>query len=372
VPSREILVIGAGIVGCAVAYELARRGASVDVIDDRAPGMGATQASAGMLTPYLEAASGAHLDLAVRGLAAWDDFVPRVTADSGIRATYRRTGSLSVALDERTADSLAATAKALAASGVDAELVDTGAVQLREPALSVEARRGLFIATHGWVDAHDVTRALAGAARRHGSRFVEQGRVTRVARSGDEFTALTERGPLTADLVIVAAGSWSGGIEVAGDEPLPVHPVRGQLVRLAWPGAPLERIVWGEDCYLVPWPDGTVLVGATVEEVGFDERTTVAGVRGLLDAASTLVPHMASATFLGARAGLRPATPDDLPIIGPSAQVKDLWYATGHYRSGVLLAPLTASLMADAILEGRRDPLLLAMSPDRFALGPTT
>jgi glycine/D-amino acid oxidase-like deaminating enzyme len=167
--------------------------------------------------------------------------------------------------------------------------------------------------------------------------------------------------------VVVAAGSWSGGIEVDGGAgSVPVRPVRGQLLQLGWQGTPLAGVVWGERCYLVPWDDRTLLVGATVEDAGFDERTTAAGVRELLEAACALVPHAATASFLGARAGLRPASGDDLPIIGRSVRLPNLMYATGHYRNGVLLAPLTARLVADAMLEGREDPLLELTRPQRF------
>jgi glycine/D-amino acid oxidase-like deaminating enzyme len=138
------------------------------------------------------------------------------------------------------------------------------------------------------------------------------------------------------------------------------------MLHLAWNGPPLSRVTWGERCYLVPWDDGTLLVGATVEEAGFDERTTTAGVRDLIEAACELVPSVWTAGFLAARAGLRPATPDDLPVIGRSERVPNLMYATGHYRSGVLLAPITAQIVADALLDDRMDPRVAAMRPERF------
>jgi len=137
---------------------------------------------------------------------------------------------------------------------------------------------------------------------------------------------------------------------------------------LGWTGQPLRRVIWSSRCYLVPWDDGTLLLGATVEEAGFDERATAAGVRDLLDAACELVPHAWSAGFRGARVGLRPASRDGLPIIGPSSVVPNLVYAAGHYRNGVLLAPLTAQLVADAMLDNRIDPLLAAVNPARFGL----
>jgi glycine/D-amino acid oxidase-like deaminating enzyme len=137
-------------------------------------------------------------------------------------------------------------------------------------------------------------------------------------------------------------------------------------LQLGWNGPPLERVTWSERCYLVPWEDGTLLVGATVEEAGFDERTTVAGVHDLIEAAAELVPNVWNATFRAAKVGLRPGTPDGLPIIGASSVVPNLVYATGHYRNGVLLSALTAQLVADAMLENVVDPILRTTSPQRF------
>jgi glycine oxidase len=166
---------------------------------------------------------------------------------------------------------------------------------------------------------------------------------------------------------VVAAGSWSADIGIDSVRArVPVRPVRGQLLSLSWRGTPLGRVLWSRRCYLVPWEDGTVLVGATVEEVGFDEGATVAGVRDLIEAACDVVPHAWSAGFKGARAGLRPATSDSLPVIGAWGALPKLMYATGHFRNGVLLAPLTAQLVADALLDGKTDPALQTLSPSRF------
>jgi glycine oxidase len=364
----DIVVIGAGIVGCAVAYELARRGASVQIVDDRPAGMGATQASAGVLAPYIEGREdGPLLHLAIKSLDLYDGFVARVTSISGLPVTYRRDGTLDIAADEAALGRLRTSAAHLANRGVAAQLLDAQAVRAEEPYLSEEVLGGLVIPSHGYVVASELTRALAGAARRHGAQLIERGRVKKISRSGGDLVVATERGSLTGNGVVIAAGSWSGQIEIGGVEShLPVRPVRGQLLHLAWQGQILRRTLWGDRCYLVPWQDGTLLVGATVEEAGFDERTTTAGVRDLIDAACELVPHAWTAGFLAARAGLRPASSDGLPIIGCSAVLPNLMYATGHYRNGVLLAPLTAQLVADAMLDGQIDPLMTLTAPSRF------
>jgi glycine oxidase len=364
----DIIVVGAGVVGCAVAYELSRRGASVDVVDERSIGMGATQASAGILAPYVEAHEGSPLfDLSVRSLDLFDEFIERVSSDSGVDIPYRRSGTLQVATDDEAMSALRATADLLSRLGIRAELVDGQAAREAEPHLAADVIGGLLITTHGFVSASELTKASAASARRHGAQLIEQRRVKRIAQADGDIVVDTDRGSLTGNAVVVAAGSWSGGIDIPMVTPrVPVRPIRGQLLYLAWSGSRLKRITWSSRCYLVPWDSGTVLVGATSEDAGFDERTTVAGVRDLMDAACEIVPHAWTAGFLEARVGLRPRSADDLPVIGPSCVMANLMYATGHYRNGVLLAPLTAKLVADAMLDDRRDPMLESVSPARF------
>jgi glycine oxidase len=366
--THDIIVVGAGIIGCAVAHELARRGASVQLVDERAPGMGATHASAGMLAPHIEAGPGGTLlALTVRSLSLFDEFMARVTAESGIPVAYHRSGTLQIAFTADELRELRNTAARLEAQGVSAGLLDAQTARVEEPHLSEAVIGGLVIPTHGFTAPGELTRALVAAARRHGAQVIEGRAVRRVARGTGELTVETDRGSLSGTAVVLAAGSWCSRIEIEGvSTPTPVRPVRGQLLHLAWKGPVLHRVTWASSCYLVPWDDGTLLVGATVEDAGFVERTTVAGVRDLLDAACELVPHAWTAGFLGARAGLRPATSDHLPMIGASSVVPNLMYATGHYRNGVLLAPLTAQLVADAMLDNRVDPALAALSPRRF------
>ncbi|MGH9139544.1 MAG: glycine oxidase ThiO [Vicinamibacterales bacterium] len=363
----DIIVVGAGIVGCAVAHELAIRGASVEIVDERPVGMGATQASAGILAPYIEAREGPLLELTVRSLGLFDGFIERVAADSGVTVTYRRSGTLDVAVNDTEMDALRATAQRLAQRDVPALILDAQATREEEPQLGDGVVGGLLIESHGFVSAGELTRALATAARRRGAQLIERSRVRSITRQDGDIIVETNRGSLTSNAVVLCAGSWSGDISVEGvGVTVPVRPVRGQLLHLGWVGTLLRRVTWSGRCYLVPWADGTLLVGATVEEAGFDERTTVAGVRDLLEAFCEVVPRGWTAGFLGARVGLRPATTDDLPVIGASAIVPNLMYATGHYRNGVLLAPLTAQLVADAMLENRIDPALASVSPSRF------
>ncbi len=363
----DVVVIGAGIVGCAVAYELARRGVRVQVIDRRSVGQGATQASAGVLAPFIEAHDrGPLLDLAVRSLDLYDQFVARVVEDSGAAVQYVRTGTLEIASDEAGAARLDAIHATCTKWGIPSRRIDGDAVRDAEPHLAPSVTAGLLVEWHGFVGAADLTAALKRAATAHGVVFRTSAEATRVRANGATVRVEISHDAIHCEAVVVAAGSWSGRVEVDSATQLPIRPVRGQLLHVGWPSPPLRRVVWAPDCYLVPWSDGSVLIGATVEEVGFDERATVTGVRSLLDATARVAPEVEQASFLEARVGLRPATPDELPVIGPSASVPGLVYACGHFRNGILLAPLTAALLGDLLVDQRRDAALDITTPSRF------
>jgi glycine oxidase len=362
----DVAVVGAGVIGGAVAYELVIRGASVILLDSRGAGLGATQAAAGMLVPYIEGFDRPLFRIAARSLEMYDAFVDSVARDSGIGIGYQRTGSLQVAVGEEPSEELKATAERAKAVGVKCEMLGAREALEAEPQLTPDVTAGLLFSDHGFVVANDLSGALSAAAIKHGVRIRIPARARRIARGDNGIEIELDNDRVTARHVVLAAGSWSSRIRIDGVPELPVRPVRGQLLQLEWSGPQLKRIAWGSRCYLVPANSGSLLVGATVEEAGFDERTTVAGVRDLLDAACDLVPHAWQATFVGARAGLRPATGDGMPIVGRSQKIPGLVYATGHFRNGVLLAPLTARVVADLVLENREDPLLADTSPQRF------
>jgi glycine oxidase len=366
----EVIIIGAGIIGCASAHALASAGAKVHVIDARRVGQGASQASAGVLAPYIEGHESSPLrTLGRRSLDLYAEFVARVTADSGRTVPYRRNGTLEVAFQEDELERLRATASSLQAEGIEARLLDPVELHDLEPLVSTEACGGLFIAMHGFVSVPDLTEALATAAVRAGAQFRLGTQVNTIRADGSKPVVSTDAGDFTADQVVLAAGSWSSEIAIPPLAPTPVKPIRGQLLHLAWPGEqPLNRVLWSTDCYIVPWPNGRVLVGATVEDTGFDERATAAGVRDLLEAACALVPQLWQASFVEARVGLRPAMTDGLPVIARSPTISGLTYATGHYRNGVLLAPLTAELVTKIVLGRSDDPALAILSADRLGM----
>lgn len=363
----NVIVIGAGVVGCAVAYELASRGARVRVLDMRDVGRGATRASAGVLCPYIEGHAAPLLQLGTRSLAMYDDFVRRVSDDSRQPIEYRRSGTLEVALDDEEAEDLAALASRYVRDGVEHRLLGARDARELEPGLSEQVTAALLVPVHGYVGVAALTSALAAAAAARGASMVRGVTVERLASLGSTVQVTAHGGVLDADAVVVAAGSWSGSIATGGLQP-PVKPIRGQLLHLTLPAPAAERVVWGAGCYLVPWQDGSLLVGATVEDVGFDEGATVAGVRDLLEYACELLPPVWAARFEAVRVGLRPATADEMPIIGRSSIEPGVFFATGHYRNGVLLAPFTGAAVADLVLMGRAAPELALTDPARFGL----
>ncbi len=364
----NVLVLGAGVIGVSIADELARRGASVTVLDMRSAGQGASQASAGILAPYSEAHERTPLlEMGTRSLALFDAFVDGLRDRSGRSVHYARAGTLDVALDDVDESRLRAVRAWLDAAGVPTEWLDEHALRSFEPSVAPSARGGLFNPAHGWAGVASLVAALVQSARLAGAVFESPVEAAEIAphKTGVVVRAGDRRYP--ADAAILAAGSWSGRIKIAGVRPMPIRPVRGQLLHLRWPDAePPARVVWGTDCYAVPWPDGSLLVGATVEDAGFHEDVTAEGLRELTSAAGELLPATKNASLVAARVGLRPASPDGLPVIGPLRDMPAVTVATGHYRNGVLLAPLTAKIVADAVLDGTIDAACAVTTPDRW------
>lgn len=350
----DVVVVGGGVIGLAVARELASRNASVMLLERSSPGREASWAAAGMLSPLGEAADMPHLrELAEASLDLWPGFAGAIQADTGVDLEYRTDGALHVALDESGERTLASLRER--AGAVGARPVDAAGLGELEPNLAPAVRAGLILERDHRVDNRRLAPALWASAHAAGVEFrlgtaargvvVEEGRAAGVALGGG--------GILAAGAVVIAAGSRAG--ELTGmPAPLPVRPVRGQMFALRpADGRPLVgRVIVGPRCYLVPRQDGRTLVGATVEEVGFATGPTPAGIAALIDAAAALVPAIRDLPLVETWAGFRPGTPDDRPILGADPDVAGLFHAAGHFRNGILLAPVTASIMADLILGG--------------------
>ena len=349
-------VVGAGISGCASAFELAARGVDVTVFDARGPGGGATQASAGILAPFIEGHGERELlDLGRRGLDAYDAFVERVRTSSSLDFEYRRTGTLEIAGTADRAIALKERIRSLPPQ-IPGEWLDGPQLRTFEPSVDPAVPGALYCPVHGFVAVMPFVSALVDAALRRGAGF-ETVRVHSVRSEPANCVIERDVGRREFDRVVLCAGSWAADLAPASEAARFVRPIKGQLLLLRSSDVRPRCVVWGSSCYIVPWQDGTLLVGATVEDAGFDERPTAEGIQGLLRAGIELVPGTAAATFVGVRVGLRPASRSGMPLIGPSSSDPRVVYATGHFRNGVLLAPHTAELVSSYLLTGQQDPV---------------
>ena len=264
---------------------------------------------------------------------------------------YLRNGTLEVAMSLEDVAHLNKLREWLRARNVASEWFDGAAAKQCEPAIGATALGALLIPSHGFVSVSDLIAALTHAATLSGASFESPAEAAVVTSTKDSVTVKIGDRALSADAAVIATGSWSGRVKVDGAPAADIKPIRGQLLHLTWPDdLPLpKRVVWSPRCYTVPWADGSLLVGATVEDVGFDERSTVSGVHDLLTAAGDLLPAVWRATIKEVRVGLRPAPVGGLPIIGPAPSSPRVILATGHYRNGVLLAPITTKKVVEAI-----------------------
>jgi glycine oxidase len=355
--SPDVAVIGGGVIGLSAAWMARRRGLSVTVFDRGALGDGASRVAAGMLAPVSEAEAGEPTVLRA-GLASaqrWPSFAAELEEASGADAGYRRCGTLVVARDADEAEALERERELRERFGLRVERLLPSAARRLEPALAPTLRGALHLPDDHAVDPRLVCTALARAAERAGA----------VLRPGVEVSDLAA---LPAEQVVIAAGPWSG----AFGEEARVRPVKGQSLRLHDPTGPglIDRVVrWGPPTpgYLVPRGDGRYVLGATSEERGFDTAVTAGGVHDLLRDASELVPGILELEVEEAIAGLRPGTPDNAPIIGRSLADPRIVWATGHYRNGVLLAPVTADLV---VAELAGEPVEHSFGPGRFGSPP--
>lgn len=367
VTSPAVIVVGAGIVGCTVAYELAKSGARVQVLEPRSPGQGATRASAGILAPFIEGHGSKLLrDLGKRSLDMYEPFMARLRDDSGQDLIYTRNGTFELAFSPDDERRLRELGEWLGSQQVESRWIEPSGFAEYEPQAAPHALGALLIPTHGFVGVTSLTLAAATAAEKFGAHFSVATGAIRILAANGRVAVRTADGTLEADRVVLAAGSWSSQIIVEGADTVPVTPIRGQLLQLQTTAAAIHRVIWGPAGYLVPWPDGSVLVGSTVEDVGFDEAHTPEAVQRLRAAATALVPGLATADLTSVRTGLRPKGPDDVPILGASRVVPGLIYATAHYRNGVLFTPLTVELVRDLVFDRASDPAVRELDPARF------
>jgi glycine oxidase len=359
-PMSDVVVIGGGVAGCASALALARRGLSVRVLE-RNQGEGASWAAAGIIGPQLEASGDgplARLCLASRALYA--ELAASLVEATGIDVGYRQSGALRVAFTAEGREEIARELAWQREAGLAVEICDGDGARARAPALCDEVAGGAWLADEARIDPPSLMRALRIAAERAGVRFSTGATVRRIVveREHARGAQLEDGTKVEAGWTVLAAGSWSSLLDASGLAPSAVRPVRGQIVELTPASPVLSQVVYGPGCYLSPRDDGRVLVGATVEFAGYVTAVTSRAVRDLLTAALRLAPALGDAPIGRTWAGLRPHPKDALPILG-EGEIANLLFATGHFRNGVLLAPVTAKIVA-ALIAGEEPPVDLS------------
>jgi glycine oxidase len=368
----KALVIGGGIIGSSIAWRLASDGVQVSVFERGRLGLEASWAAAGLIGPQAEAHEpGAFFDLALAGKRSFDSIVERLTAESGVDPEYDHHGVLYVAFDDAARAELQARARwQRAAGGGVEELTPREAFRLA-PMLSEKIVCALHMPNNWRVENRKLTLAYINAATHAGASFREGARVNSVNVVSGTATGLgLADGSLeTGDVVINAAGAWAGDIRGLEEDRLHFYPVRGQILCFdARPGLVLPSL-FSAGGILVPRRDGRLLAGSIFEDAGFNKSVTLDGMERILRAVRAMVPSIASVPFREAWAGLRPASDDLLPVLGPSPTVANVLYAAGHFRSGILLSALTGEVIAD-LVKGRQPSIDLApFSPARFQNG---
>ncbi len=362
----DVAIVGGGIIGLATALELSRAGLKPLVIERGRPAGEASTAAAGILAPLAEAhAADAFFALGLESRELWRTFAASLEEASGTSVGFETCGALKVAFDETSERELRDAFAWQQAAGVRSALLDEAGARALEPGLSPSVRAALHLPEEAQVDTRRAASALVAAVRAAGIEIraaavkavhVENGRACGVELANER---------LQAGAVVLAAGAWTGILPGSGLREGVVRPARGQLVQYALPTRRLRNVVFAPGGYLVPRADGRIIAGATLEFVGFDKSNTEAGLRHVRGVATRVLPELETQRAGDWWAGLRPYAEDHLPVVGPGKWER-LFVATGHFRNGILLAPVTAQRLAALVL-GRRAALDAAVAPARFA-----
>jgi glycine oxidase len=388
----DAVVVGGGVAGLAVARELARRGARVTLVERGVVGAEASWAAAGMLAPQVEANErDAFFDFACESRDAYPAFADALLAETGIDIELDCTGTLHLAFTEEDERENAQRYDWQHRAGLIVEQLTATEVRELEPRLSTRVRSALRFARAWQVENRRLCAALAAAAHRHGVKILEQTEARALVTAGGRVVGIeTARGRIEAGAVVIAGGAWSSRLPFveggSSDETTDaqtqtradadanalhaprIEPVRGQILCFAMKDDEriARHVIYSPSGYIVPRRDGRLLAGTTVEHVGFDKSVTEEGRRAIISYATEIAPAVADLKLTDEWAGLRPRAADDLPVLGASEEIANLFYATGHYRNGILLAPLTGTLVADAVTTGETPAPLAPFSPARF------
>ncbi|PPR63673.1 MAG: Glycine oxidase [Alphaproteobacteria bacterium MarineAlpha4_Bin2] len=376
IKGKKVAIIGAGVSGLGIGWRLAEAGCNVEVFDRGEAGSGASWAAAGMLAARAEAEPGeeALLLLNLRAQEVWPVFAEQLEAASGRSIGYRDEGTLIIASTRDDAEQLRFNYEYQKNQGLDVEWLNAAQVHRREPYLAPGLSGGVYSPSDHQVDNRELSLALKDAFHAAGGKLNERARVDKLAISGGRAKGVIVSGTVVdADIVVLAAGAWSRDLDGLPDEVRPpVRPLKGQMIALRMdPNFPLLRhVLWApEGIYLVPRLDGRLIVGATVEEKGFDENLTAGGLLHLLREAWEVLPGIDELPFDEMWAGFRPTSRDDAPILGPT-EIEGLVIATGHHRNGILLAPITANAVSNYILTRELSEEIKPFGPGRFRRRP--
>ncbi len=357
---HEVIIIGGGVIGLSIARALAGR-KSVLVLDRGATGHGTSRAAAGMLSPLSEADDqGPFFQLCRSSLSMFDSFVEELQQETGVDTGYSTEGLISIASSDESADLFQRRFEWQHRAGFHVELLSASGVLKLEPLITARVVLASFMPDERSVSPRRLVNALRESCLIRGVEIRTGMPVDRISENAVHLGRMTMEAPA----IVISSGVWSG--EVAGlNPPVPVKPRKGQILSLEMPRNAFRRMIrWG-GAYFVPRSTGELVVGATNEDAGFDLSITAAGLGQLLTDARQISSHVGSYRILETWTGLRPATPDELPIIGPSA-IPGVYYATGHYRNGILLAPITAAIVADLVDRRKPDVSMEPYAPERF------
>ncbi len=362
--SAEIVIIGGGVIGCAIAYELAKAGERVTLLERNALAQEASWASAGIIS----SPSPGSGEFGLRSFRRYPALIAAVEETAGMRVGWNPTGETALIGADNDPRPLQDLMEWQQRQGLHVEWLEGAALREHEPVLSPHIQAAIYERDAGSLRVHLLAQALVRAATAHGATIREHTAALGLVTRGDRVTGVrTAEGEVGADVVVLAAGAWSRALgELAGLN-VPTMPVHGQMMALADPPIRLRTVVAGGGMYLLPRADGTIAVGATVDETGFAKRVTPQGIDELIGLVGRFAPSLNEARLVEMWSGLRPGSADGAPIIGGGPHRDGLWIATGHYRGGALLAAVTGELVAAGIRSGTVDPLLAPFTPARFA-----
>lgn len=368
--TADVIIIGGGAIGCCIAYQLAKSKLKVVVIEKTQPGVEASSAAAGMLSPrYDPTGYRLYFDLALASHQLYPGLAEELKSYTGINIELLRYGTLDLFLDEEDEQEGRYLQPFQKEVGLSAELLTSKQVWEMEPAVSKTVRGALFFSKDCHVNNPRLVEALVRAASQLGVQFLTGQPVTSIIRQGSQVTGVKIYDEtIQGNTLVVATGCWSNQMGALLNYALPIEPAKGQMVVTTVFPLLLNHVISSQKVYLVPRLGGDLLIGATVEFVGYDKQVTLEGVRTLIRAALEMVPSLGGKPLTRSWAGLRPYSKDLLPILGPIPGMENVIVATGHYRQGILLTPITGKLIQELIVDGKPSFPLEPFSPKRFAL----